>query len=171
MKNLPSSRIVILVTAAVLFVALCLLPTLYMFGVSLTGPDGGFSIDNYRRLFMDARQRKLLLDSIFVGAGAAALATWIGVPLGLLLARTDVPAKRLLRLLFVVPLVIPPYILGLAWIYIGSSTGIIVQIFGRDLLSGLTYSLTGAIIVLGTGFFPLSMLATEAAARRMEGHL
>jgi iron(III) transport system permease protein len=171
MANLPSARLVTLVIAAFLFVALCLLPTVYMFGVSLTGPDGGFSIDNYRRLFMDARQRKLLLDSTLIGAGAAALATCVGVPLGLLLARTDVPAKRLLRLLFVVPLVIPPYILGLAWIYIGSSTGLMAQIFGRDLLSGWTYSLTGAIIVLGTGFYPLSMLATEAAARRMEGHL
>lgn len=170
MPSLPSARLVTLVIAVVLFVALCLLPTLYMFGVSLTGPYGGFSIDNYRHLFMDARQRKLLLDSTLIGAGAAALATCVGVPLGLLLARTDVPAKRLLRLLFVVPLVIPSYILGLAWIYIGSSTGIMAQIFGRD-LSGWTYSLTGAIIVLGAGFYPLSMLATEAAARRMEGHL
>ncbi|MBA3256252.1 MAG: iron ABC transporter permease [Pyrinomonadaceae bacterium] len=167
----PSARAIVLSIAAILFVALCVLPTLYMLGVSLAGADGGFSLDNYRHLLTDARQRDLLLSSSLLGIGTAALATIIGAPLGLLLARADLPAKRFLRLALVVPLVIPPYILGLAWIYIGGSAGLLARVYGRDLLSSWTYSLTGAVITLSLGFFPLAMLATEAAARRVSAHL
>jgi iron(III) transport system permease protein len=129
------------------------------------------SIDHYRRLLAEARQRDLLLNSTLLGAGTAVLATAIGAPLGLLLARADLAAKRFWRLALVVPLVVPPYILGLAWIYVGGSAGLLTQVLGRDLLSNWTYSLTGAVVVLGLSFFPLSMLATEAAARRVDGHL
>jgi len=89
----------------------------------------------------------------------------------LLLARADLPAKGLLRLALIIPLVLPPYVLGLAWIYVTGSTGIAAHLLGRDLLSDSTYSLGGAVAVLSIGFFPLAMLATEAAARRVDGRL
>ena len=168
---LPSARTASLGIAAILFVAVCVLPTLYMLGVSFVDANGSLSLDNYHRLLTDARQRGLLLSSTLLGTGAALLATVIGAPLGLLLARADLPAKWLLRLALVVPLVIPPYILGLAWIYIGGSAGLLARVLGRDMLSNWTYSLTGAVIVLSTSFYPLAMLATEAAARRVDAHL
>ena len=168
---LPSARVLALVVAALLFITLCALPAIYMFVVSFISADGSLSFYNYRRLFAEPRQRELLLTSTLLGTGAAAVATIVGAPLGLLLARADLPAKRLLRFAFVVPLVIPPYILALAWIYVGGSAGVAAQVLGRDLLSGWTYSLAGAIVVLGISFYPLSMLATEAAARRVDGRL
>src|SRR6266545_365369 len=167
----PSARTVILAFASLLFLSLCALPTLYMLGISFIGADGSFSLINYRHLLTDLRQRDLLFTSTLLGVGSALLATIIGAPLGLLLARTGLRAKRLLRLALVVPLVIPPYILGLAWIYIGGSAGLVAHVFGRDLLSNWTYSLTGAVVVLGTSFYPLTMLATEAAARRIDAPL
>jgi len=167
----PSSRTVTLSVAVGLFVVLCALPTLYMFAASLTGADGGLVFDNYRRLLLDARQRQLLLSSTTLGAGSAVLATLIGAPLGFLLARAEIPAKNLFRLLLVVPLVIPPYILALAWTYLGGANGLVTRFFGDDLLATWTYSLSGAILVLAVAFYPLAMLATEAAARRVDGHL
>src|SRR6266567_2827400 len=167
----PSVRTVILAVAPLLFLALCALPTLYMLGVSFIGADGSFSLINYRHLLTDVRQRDLLFTSTLVSIGSALLATIVGAPLGLLLARADLRTKRFLRLALVVPLVIPPYILGLAWIYIGGSAGVVAQTFGRDLLSNWTYSVTGTVVVLGTSFYPLTMLATEAAARRIDAPL
>ncbi|HEU5237966.1 MAG TPA: ABC transporter permease subunit, partial [Pyrinomonadaceae bacterium] len=172
-KRLPpwvSQRTVALAIVAVLFVGLCILPGLYMLGVSFTSPVGSFSLENYRHL-LNLRQRQLLLSSTLLSTATALLATLIGAPLGLLLGRADLPAKRLLRLTLVIPVVIPPYILGLAWIYTGGSAGLIAQVLGRDLFSSWTYSLAGAVIVLSIGFYPLSMLATEAASRRVEAHL
>jgi iron(III) transport system permease protein len=48
---------------------------------------------------------------------------------------------------------------------------LLAQAIGRDLLSDYTYSLPGAILVLGICFYPLPMLATEAAAGRVEARL
>jgi iron(III) transport system permease protein len=167
----PSARLIVLSLAASLFILLCALPVVYMFAVSLTEADGGLSFANYRRLLDEPRQRELLRASLVLGAGAATLATLIGAPLGLLFARADFPLKRLLRTTLVTPLLIPPYILALAWVYIGGPAGIVARLAGCDLLSEWTYSLTGAIVVLGAGFYPLAMLAAEAAARRVDGRL
>lgn len=168
---LPSSRTIILGAAVALFLLLCVLPILYMLGISFISADGRFSFENYRRLLIDARQREMLLTSTLLGAGTALLATSVGAPLGLLLARTRLPLKRVLRIALVIPLVVPPYVLALAWVSITGSTGFVASWLGRDLLSAWTYSLGGAILVLGISFYPLSMLATEAAARRVNGRL
>ncbi|MDQ3649651.1 MAG: iron ABC transporter permease [Acidobacteriota bacterium] len=168
---LPSARAITLGVAVTLFLLLCVLPIIYMLGVSFVGRDGSFNVGNYRQLLIDARQRELLLTSTLLGAGTALLSTIIGAPLGLLLARTRLPLKRMLRITLVIPLVVPPYVSALAWILMTGSTGIIARWFGSDLLSAWTYSLTGAVLVLGTSFYPLSMLATEAAARRVDGRL
>src|SRR5215204_5273901 len=167
----PSIRTVVLTVAIALFVALCVLPVVYMFSVSITDAAGTFSFDNYRQLFTEPRRRDLLLTSGLLGAGTAIVATILGAPLGLFLARSDLPAKRLLRMALVVPLVVPPYVIALAWVLLTGPAGVLARVLGHDLLSGWTYSLTGAIVVLALGFYPLSMLATEAAARRVDGRL
>src|SRR5215207_5082478 len=160
----PSARAATLCLAAALFVVFCVLPIIYMFGISLSDANGSLSTGNYRQLLTEPRQRELLLTSTL-------LATALGAPLGLLLARAPLPAKRLLRVTLAVPLVVPPYVLALAWILVTGPAGLLAQTFGHDLLSEWTYSLAGAVVVLGLGFYPLSMLATEAAARRVDGRL
>lgn len=171
----PSARGFVLGVAVALFILLCALPVIYMLCVSFIGADGGIAVEHYRRLLTEPRQRSLLLTSTLLGCGTATIATLIGAPLGLLLARAELPLKKLLRFLLIVPLALPPYITALAWIYLGGSAGSFTrwgaQLIGRDLLSDWTYSLAGAVIVLGISFYPLPMLATEAAARRMDGRL
>jgi iron(III) transport system permease protein len=129
------------------FGALCVLPAAYMLGASLLHP-GGFSLDAYGAVLLDARQRQLLVNTLQLGIGAALVAALIGIPLGFGLARVPLRAVRVLRVLLAAPLAVPPYILALAWVYIAGS-----------------YSLPAAALVLGTGYFPLVMLATEAAGR------
>lgn len=169
--TLPSMRSAVLSLAFILFTGLCVLPVVYMIGVSLVNLEGGVSLGNYRRLLVEPRQRELLLSSTLLGASSAMFATLLGAPLGLLLARARLPAKRFLRIALVIPLIIPPYVLALAWILFTSSTGLLARVIGRDLLSCWTYSFAGAVVVLSLAYYPLSMLATEAAARRVDGHL
>ena len=53
------------------------------------------------------------------------------------------------------PHFMPPYIVGLAWVYLGSSSGHGCQHFvGRDLLSAWTYSLAGRGSRTGCGLLP-----------------
>ncbi len=169
--TLPTKRSAVIGLAFILFAGFCVLPVVYMIGVSLVNAEGSVNLENYRRLLLESRQRELLLNSTLLGASSAVFGTFLGAPLGLLLARTRLPAKRLLRTALLIPLIIPPYVLALAWILLTGSTGLLARVLGRDLLSGWTYSVTGAIVVLSLAYYPLSMLATEAAARRVDGHL
>jgi iron(III) transport system permease protein len=126
-----------------------------MLGMSFVSPDGTWTFSNYARLLSEARQRELLLTTITLGAGASLISLLVGVPLGFVLARVRLPRLALLRVALLAPLVIPPYVLALVWILV---TG----------YSEFSYSLTGAALVLGIGFYPLAMLAAEAGFRRVD---
>ena len=91
--------------------------------------------------------------------------------MGIALARISLRRKAFLRFALAAPVLLPPYIVGLAWTYLGSSTGWLSALPGRELLSAWTYSLPAAIVVLSLVFYPVSMLATEAAMRRIDGRL
>ncbi|HET9786842.1 MAG TPA: ABC transporter permease subunit, partial [Pyrinomonadaceae bacterium] len=169
--TLPTARSFLISLAFVLLAGLCVLPVVYMFCVSLVDTNGSLDFENYRRLVLEPRQRELLLNSTLLAASSAMVATILGAPLGLLLARAPLPAKSLLRIALVIPLIIPPYVLALAWILLTGSTGFLARVVGRDLFSDWTYTVTGAVLVLSLAYYPLSMLATEAAARRVDGHL
>jgi iron(III) transport system permease protein len=166
MRRWPSSRTIVVAIAAGFFAACCLLPIAYLAVVSLRSlPEAGSVLS------LDARQQGLLWNTTLLGIGTALLATGIGAPLGLALARVSVRGKALLRVALAVPVLLPPYVVALAWTYLGGSRGLVSSVLGRDLVSEWTYSLPAAIVVLSLVFYPLSMLATEVALRRIDGRL
>jgi iron(III) transport system permease protein len=160
----PSSRTLVIGLAVCAFVIACLLPLIYMISASLVDR-------RYSALLLDPRQRELLYNSARLGVGTAALATVLGVPLGIGLARVMRHRTAVLRIVLAAPLLLPPYVVGLAWIYLGGSAGIGADLFGRDLFSSWTYSLPAAALVLALVYYPIVMLATEAALRQMDSHL
>jgi iron(III) transport system permease protein len=163
------SRTVVIATAVGIFVAASVWPLAHMVGSALVGSTIRDSA--YATLLLDARQQRLLYNTTVLGTGTAALASVIGGPLGVALARIDLPWKRTLRVLLAAPMLLPPYVAGLAWVSLGGSAGVVTQIPGGDLLSAWVYSLPGAVIVLALVFYPMSMLATEVAVRRIEPRL
>ncbi|MGE4054752.1 MAG: ABC transporter permease [Vicinamibacterales bacterium] len=160
-----SSRTVVLGIAVAASVIVCGLPLAYM--LVRAGTAGGA----YAALLLDARQRALLANTAALGTGTALLATLVGAPIGLALARVAIPAKPIWRIALAAPVLLPPYVMGLAWVYLTGSAGLMASIAGRDLGAEWTYSLPGAVLVLSLVFYPLSMLATEVAARRVEPRL
>ena len=127
--------------------------------------------DAYGSAVLDTRQLLLLVNSSRMAGGAALLATLLGAPLGFLLARAPVPARNAVRLGLAMPVVLPTYALGLSWMFMGGRAGIAAQLLGSDVISSVTYSPWGVVIVLGLALYPIPMLATEAAARRIESRL
>lgn len=158
-----SSRTVVVGVATTLFVVICVFPIASFLMTSLPGVTAAFALD--------ARQWGLLVNTAVLGIGTAVLATAIGAPLGLLLARAPLPQKTLLRVALAAPLLLPPYVVALAWTYLGSNRGLLATVVGYDVLAVWTYSLPAAVLVLGLVLYPLSMLATEVALRRIDGRL
>jgi iron(III) transport system permease protein len=156
----------VVATAAALFAVCGLLPVAYLLAAALG--DGTIAGN---MLLLDTRQQGLLWNTTRLGVGTAGLATLIGAPLGLALARVPLRGKATLRVALAVPVLLPPYIVALAWTYLGGSRGLIASVIGHDLLSTWTYSLPAAVVVMSLVFYPLSMLITEVAVRRIDGRL
>ncbi len=110
--------------------------------------------------FADERQRALMVNTLALGAGATILALAVGAPVGIILARCNPRRASLARLIFAVPLVLPSYVLGLAWILLVGAHA-----------SPWVYSTPAAAVVLGFSLYPIVMLAAEAALRTVPAML
>ena len=79
--------------------------------------------------------------------------------------------RSVIRLLLGAPLLLPPYVVALAWVNLGRLGDALDAGASAGWLSDWTYSLPAAILVLSLVLYPLSMLATEVAMRRIDGRL
>jgi iron(III) transport system permease protein len=116
---------VILALATLLLGVIGLLPVAAMLNESVTA-DGGFSLDGYRALLRSEGQlAPLMAHTLALSLLTASVSTLVGVALGILLGKTDLPLRGSLTLLFAVPLLLPPYVLGVAWFSILGRTGLL----------------------------------------------
>ena len=155
--------------AGVLFVAIGVLPLVWMVVVSFRA-EGVFSFSHYAQIFGEPRIITLLGRSLGLAGGATFLALVIGVILAVLLDRTVFPGNRICRVLYLVPLFIPPHIHGLAWISLLGEQGWMRTLPLFQSLPGL-YSLWGAIGVLGLSYFPLVTLFALTSLHGMDRQL
>jgi len=166
MRRPQPARTAVIGMALAIFVVCAVAPVAHLLFASL-----GDARAVYATVLLDARQRGLLYNTTLLGTASALFATAVGVPLGIVLARVPLRGKALLRLALAAPALLPPYVVGLAWVYLGSSSGVLHALTGHDFLSTWTYSLSGAVLVLAVVFYPLSMLTTEAVMRRIDRRL
>ena len=104
-----------LATAAALLAVIGLLPVLAMVASSFH-ISGSFSLKAYQALLASSQQYALLLGrSVLLSFLTSALATVVGVPLGVLVGKSDLPWRGAFAVLFTVPLLIPPYLIAVAW--------------------------------------------------------
>lgn len=167
MAHRQPTRALVIGLAVAAFVVCAVLPVAHLLVTALAAPGSTRSA----AFLLDARRRGLLYETALLGVGTALGATALGVPLGIALARVPLRRKALARLVLAVPALLPPYIVALAWVYLGGSRGLLAAALGRDVFSEWTYSLPAAVAVLSVVFYPLSMLATEVALRRIDGRL
>jgi iron(III) transport system permease protein len=150
-----SSRTLVIGASVIIFALGCVLPVVYLFTTSLGGMPAAATA-----LWLDERQRTLLYNTTMLGVGVAGLSTTIGVPLGIALGRVPLKRRPAMRLVLSAPMLLPPYIVALAWIFLN-----------LHFWASWTYSLPAAVVVLSLVFYPLSMLATEIGIRRIDGRL
>jgi ABC-type Fe3+ transport system permease subunit len=149
-------RALALTAAWVMFSVCCVAPIVWM----LAGSTGTESTAAIAGAFTAERQRLLLTQTLLVATGAAAAASGAGLPLGIALARCDPRRVQFARFAFTIPLLLPSYVLALAWVALAETQ-----------LVEWTYGMPAAIFVLAFSFYPIVMLATESAMRSVPSHL
>ncbi|MCC7384545.1 MAG: iron ABC transporter permease [Deltaproteobacteria bacterium] len=158
-------------TGLLLFAALPLLLVL----ARALGLPAAPSLEILAGAFAEEASRTAFLNTALISTLVALFAIAVGVPVAFLLARFELPRARTMRTLLTLPAVVPPYLLGIAWIDLANpSTGLLNQLARALGASGPVldcYTPLGIVWVLGLSFYPLLMLPVLNALERMDASL
>src|SRR2546423_4162596 len=96
---------------------------------------------------------------------ATAVCVVLGVPLAWLLARVEFPARRLVRALVTVPLVLPPVVGGVALLLVFGRRGLLGAWLDRAFGFSLPFTTTGVVVAEAFVAMPFLVIAVEGALR------
>ncbi len=150
-----------------------LLPLLSMLERSLF-VDGHFTLASYHEVLRSSQQWRLMGHSLLLSALVTLLTIVVGVPLGLLFEKTDLPFRRLLTLLFTVPLLVPPYIFAVSWSDLLSPGSFVARFLGEGWIAvadRLLFGLPGCTFVLFSIYLPIPILLTIVSLRSLNPRL
>ena len=116
------------------------------------------------------------LNSLAYAGASAGIGVFLGAFYSWLVDRTNVPGRNLLRILILLPLGIPQFIKGLAWIFLLSPRIGIINVGFMEQLGTQTplfniFSLGGMVLVSSFGTISLSYLITSAALKGIDPSL
>src|SRR5881394_1730344 len=124
---------------------------------------GYFSLDHYRELISTARFWPLFGNSIRLALATTAVCGLIGVPAGILFAKSDLPLGSGFMWLLTVPFVLPPYFVALGWARVVARIG--------QGASDLLFGFGGCVLVLSSVFLPIILLLTFASSSNVDRRL
>src|SRR5437762_6671876 len=125
--------------------------------------NGHFSLNYYRELISGAPFWPLLGNSIRLALATTAVCGFIGVPAGILFAKSDVPLRSGFMWLLTAPFVLPPYFIALGWARV-------VARIGASAFDWL-FGFGGCVLVLSSVFLPITLLLTFASSSNVDRRL
>lgn len=144
---------------------LIIYPLGYLVWFSFYTPEQGISLTIYTVLARESRLPDILFNTLYVALGSTGLSVFLGSAGALLTEKTDIPGRQLWRLFFLFPLLVPSYVISVAWQHWLGPVGVLNQWLtgwlGRPLwvVSGLN----GITVVLAVAHIPISYLLVRAA--------
>ncbi|WP_438829644.1 ABC transporter permease [Alkalispirochaeta alkalica] len=118
-----------------------------------------------------------LINTLIVSITLAVLALIIGGMLAWLVVRTDMPCKKLISNLGIVPYIMPSWALALAWITlfknrrVGGSLGLFEYITGVAPPNWISYGMFPIVITLALHYFPFGFMLIGGALRNIDSQL
>ena len=123
------------------------------------------TLANFERFFTSASYKRAFWHSLVVGLAATSLATLLALPLAYAVARVDIPFRRVVVALAVLPLISPPFIGAYSWIILLGRNGLITRAIAETTGVQLPsiYGPFGVISALALGYFPYVFLIVQGA--------
>lgn len=156
----PNLTTVTWVLVALILVALVVNPVARLLVTSFEDPDGaGYTIDNYVAAYSHPRYLQALVNTLMMGVAVSLLTLALALPLAWAVSRTDMPGKKLVRLLVLGAFVTPPYLGAIGWILLaGPNAGwlnrVAVALTGADHGPLNIYSFSGLTFVIAIYSYP-----------------
>jgi len=171
-------RFIMPVSLGLMLSVLVLLPIFFMFlgalrSAALADPAGHFTLVKLRQVYATLPYLRMLGYSLAISGGVAAMATAIGVGLAWLIARTDIPAKRLMEGAVMAPLFLSPFVGAIAWLILASPRAGVLNVIVSELLGTHAFSINisslgGILFVMTLYYIPYAYLTVSAALRSID---
>ena len=149
-----------------------LYPLGVLFGNSVTGQDGGFTLEGFRALLADSQYVEAFGNTLILGLAVTTCTVLVGVPFAYMVARYDFPLKNLVAILPVLTIVIPEIIVGQSWLLILGNNGLLTNLLGDAGISLPSfYGWTGMLFSMTLVYYTYIYLGVLAALRGFDGQL
>jgi iron(III) transport system permease protein len=113
-----------------LLAVLVLMPVFWLVVTSLADETKRLTFDHYRHLVADPAFVKPLWTTLWTSAAVGIACVVWAAPMAWLVARTDMPGKRVLRILILASFVTPPFLGAFAWVLLGGpNAGLVNQAY------------------------------------------
>ena len=123
---------------------------MYKLAVVAFQEEGQFSLAIFRELLTDAKMMKVIRDTLYINLMSSFFASLIGVVMAYFVAYADIRGKKLIHYALLLPLIIPGYIITLAWMQFFAKGGLVATLLKSILPNAAMpniYSYWGIIFV------------------------
>src|SRR4051794_28137929 len=169
------TKLVLYGFAAVLCL-LIVLPMSWLIYYGFTDKNGALSLQNFATLVNDPTLLDPFITTFILATSTSLICCAVAAPMGWLVARTDMPLRRTVRLLVTASFVTPPFLGAIAWELLAApNSGLLNQLYryltgAEDPLFDI-YTLTGLIFVISCYTFPFVFVLVANALDNMPGEL
>jgi iron(III) transport system permease protein len=127
----------------------------------------------YRQLFGDSAFWHAALNTLEYAALSTVMAVAAGAAVAILVARTDLPARRLFGRLVLLPLLLPSLGVVLGWIVVWGPGGYLTSLFSQRLHIGTLPidTIPGMAIIEAARLLPVAFMTCEASLARADSSL
>jgi iron(III) transport system permease protein len=137
--------------------------------------DGAWTLANYREILSQQIVLEAIVSSLGLSIATVLFCALVGVPLAFLFERFTFPGRKLFAALAALPLVLPPLVGTVAFIFLAGETGILAHAIQNLLrLQSPPWRLRGwpALILFHTyTMYPFFYVLTGAGLRRIDASL
>jgi len=167
-----------LLVCAMLLCVLIILPMSWLVIFSVTDRNGVFTFDNFRQLLTERTFVEPLVTTFILSVSTSLICCTVAAPLGWLVARTDMPGSRVVRLMVTASFVTPPFLGAIAWELLAApNSGLLNQLYrwwtaaASDEYLFNIYSFPGLVFVIACYTFPYVFVLVANALDRIPGDL
>jgi iron(III) transport system permease protein len=147
-------------------------PLIRLFYDAFTTDAGTFTFLNFYQFFTDSYYLKALLNSILLGVATVVTTSIMGITIAYLLLRYDFPGRGLFSFLAIVPMIMPPLVGVMGFVFIlgraGTVNVILMDYLGFTKPVNFMYGLHGVLLVETLHLFPLMTLSIVDALGKID---
>ncbi|MBS0022533.1 ABC transporter permease [Microbacterium paraoxydans] len=153
----------LLLPAIVLLALAFLTPVAGMLLMSVQSPAGGFTLDNFTRLFASEYHLQAALRSLRLGVIQTVITLAIAIPLSYIMARAGSKVRSFLLIVVILPLMTSVVVRTFGWVVLMGPSGLMMKIPGAEFLVGGTQGFlgteTGVVIAMVQVLLPFAVLS------------